>query len=52
MIIGNVGSGVKTRSKLQDFESHFALLSEIEPSSVEIALSDIDWVTAMQDELV
>ena len=51
LIISNVNSGVKTRSNLQDIESHFALLSEFEPNNVEDALNDGNWINAMQDEL-
>ena len=37
---------------MQEIENHFALLSEIEPSCVEEALNDNDWINAMRDELM
>ena len=43
LIIGDLQSRVRTRGRLQDFESHFALLSEIEPNNVDIALKDENW---------
>ena len=50
-VMGNVGSGVKTRSSFKDFENHFALLADFEPTCVDDALKDSSWINAMQEEL-
>ncbi|KAJ9560513.1 hypothetical protein OSB04_005673 [Centaurea solstitialis] len=52
-IIGSPSRNVQTRSsKKSDNLSLFAcFLSEFEPSEIDQALSDPDWVRAMQDEL-
>ncbi|KAK1397203.1 hypothetical protein POM88_007066 [Heracleum sosnowskyi] len=51
LIIGDPGVGVKTRSATQN-ECHYSgFLSEMEPKKTEEALTDPDWVIAMQDEL-
>ena len=50
-IIGDPDTGVQTRRATQN-ECNFAgFLSQIEPKKVEEALSDPDWVSAMQEEL-
>ena len=46
-IIGNVQSGVKTRQQLQNEVEFAAFISKIEPTCVEEALSDCDWIIAM-----
>lgn len=52
MIIGKKDDPIRTRSSLRNSEtSLFGLVSIIEPTSVEEALQDNDWVLAMQDEL-
>ncbi|XP_019184819.1 PREDICTED: uncharacterized protein LOC109179781 [Ipomoea nil] len=49
-VIGNVQEGVRTRASLH--ESMMAcFLSQMEPKTIEEALSDPDWVIAMQEEL-
>ena len=47
-VIGNVGSNVKTRSSFKDIENHFSLLVDFEPSCIDDALKDSNWINAMQ----
>ena len=50
-IIGDPDTGVRTRRATQN-ECNFAgFLSQMEPKKVDEALSDPDWVSAMQEEL-
>jgi hypothetical protein len=50
-IIGDIQSGVQTRSRLVSFCEHYSFVSSIEPTKIEEALNDVDWVTAMHKEL-
>jgi hypothetical protein len=50
-ILGNISKGVTTRSRLANFCEHYSFVSSIEPSRVEEALQDPDWVLAMQEEI-
>jgi hypothetical protein len=50
-ILGDISKGVTTRSRLAAFCEHYSFVSSIEPSRVEEALQDPDWVLAMQKEL-
>nr|GFA09296.1 hypothetical protein [Tanacetum cinerariifolium] len=50
-IIGDLKSSVRTRGQLANSCLFSRLLSSIEPSNVAEALRDVDWVSAMQDEL-
>ena len=50
-VIGNVNKGVKTRSSILNEVTFSAFISEIKPLNVDEALSDNDWVIAMQEEL-
>jgi len=50
-ILSELNTGVQTRSKLKNFCTFYAFLSNIEPKNVSEALADSDWVTAMQEEL-
>jgi hypothetical protein len=50
-IIGDISRGVQTRSRLDSFCEHFSLVSFIEPKKIKEALSDVDWVNAMHEEL-
>jgi hypothetical protein len=50
-ILGDIGKGVTTRSRLANFCEHYSFVSSIEPFRVEEALQDPDWVLAMQEEL-
>ena len=50
-IIGSPSKGVRTCSKHASFCEHYSFVSCIEPTSIEEALEDSDWVMAMQEEL-
>jgi len=50
-ILSDLNTGVQTRSKLKNFCAFYAFLSNIEPKNVNEALADLEWVTAMQEEL-
>nr|GFA79065.1 hypothetical protein [Tanacetum cinerariifolium] len=50
-IIGDPKSSVRTRGQLANSCLFSCLLSFIEPANVAEALKDIDWVSAMKDEL-
>jgi len=50
-ILTDLNSGVQTRSRLKNFCTFYAFLSHIEPKNVYKALTDADWITAMQEEL-
>ena len=50
-IIGDITSGVQTRSRLASFYEYYSFVSSIEPTKIEEALQDIDWVNAMHEEL-
>ena len=50
-IIGSPSKGVRTRSKHASFCEHHLFVSCIEPTSIEEALEDSDWVMAMKEEL-
>jgi len=50
-IIGNKESPRRTRSHFKPEESALGLLSMIEPTKVDEALTDDGWILAMQDEL-
>jgi hypothetical protein len=52
LIIGSPTKGVMTRSqKLASFIEHHSFVFCIEPTSVEEALQDADWINAMHEEL-
>jgi uncharacterized membrane protein YciS (DUF1049 family) len=51
LILGDPDVGVRTRSATQNQCHYSGFLSEMEPKVTEEALSDPDWVIAMQDEL-
>jgi hypothetical protein len=50
-IIGDISRGIQTRSKLTLFCAHSSFVSYKEPTEIEEALKDADWVNAMHDEL-
>ena len=49
-IIGEPSQGIRTRSSLRS-ESNLALISEIQPESIDEALTDQNWIEAMKEEL-
>ena len=52
LIIGSPSKGVMTRSqKLASFIEHHSFVSYFEPTKVEEALQDPDWINAMHEEL-
>ncbi|GKD37063.1 hypothetical protein Tco_1257270 [Tanacetum coccineum] len=50
-VIGDPKLSVHTRGQLTNSCLFACLLSSIEPANVAEALKDVDWVSAMQDEL-
>jgi hypothetical protein len=50
-ILSDIKKGVTTRSHVVTFCQHHSFVSSLEPSKVEDALHDPDWVVAMQEEL-
>jgi hypothetical protein len=50
-ILGDIHKGVTTRYRVAHFCEHYSFVSSIEPYRVEDALTDLDWVLAMQEEL-
>nr|GEU55823.1 hypothetical protein [Tanacetum cinerariifolium] len=50
-IIGDPKLSVRTRGQLANSCLFLCLLSSIEPTNVAEALKDVDWVSAMQEEL-
>jgi hypothetical protein len=51
-ILGDISKVVTTRSRLANFCEHYSFVSSTEPFRVEEALQDLDWVLAMQEEVV
>ena len=52
LIIGSPSKGVMTHSqKLASFIAHLSFVSCYEPTKVEEALQDPDWINAMHEEL-
>src|ERR1044072_6647876 len=50
-IIGDISQGVTTRLNLKDACLNMTFVSQIEPSKVDEALEDDQWISAMQEEL-
>ena len=50
-IIGQIEQGVSTKCKLNYFCENIAFVSQIEPTSINNALSVEKWIDAMNDEL-
>ena len=50
-IVGDIESGVQTRSRLASFCEHYSFVSSFEPTKIEDALMDVDGVNAMHEEL-
>jgi hypothetical protein len=52
LIIGRPSKGVITRSqKFASFIEHHTFVSCVEPTYIDEALKDLDWVNAMHEEL-
>ncbi|PNX55952.1 hypothetical protein L195_g049586, partial [Trifolium pratense] len=51
-IIGNTEDGVRTRRALQNNENDLAMISQIEPKSINEAIIDESWIEAMKEELL
>jgi hypothetical protein len=50
-IVGDINKGAQTRSRLASFCKHYSFVSCGEPTRIEEALDDLDWVNAMHEEL-
>jgi hypothetical protein len=50
-VLGEINKGVQTRSRLASFCEHYSFVSCGEPTRIEEALDDLDWVNAMHEEL-
>ena len=51
LIIGDPDVGVRTKSATQNECLYSVFLSKMEPKKIEEALTDPDWVVAVQEEL-
>jgi len=52
LVMGNPSSGVRTRRRqYASFCEHYSFVSCLEPTNIDEALMDPDWVMAMQEEL-
>ena len=50
-VIGELSARVKTRRATQEEALFSCYVSQHEPNSIEEALEDSNWITAMQEEL-
>ncbi|KAI4342279.1 hypothetical protein MLD38_026921 [Melastoma candidum] len=50
-VIGDVQKGIQTRRYVNIFCEHSAFLSQKEPTNIDEALADLNWIIAMQEEL-
>ena len=50
-VIGEMNEGVRTRKRFNEEAQFSAFISQIEPKNVEEALTDNDWIIAMEEEL-
>jgi hypothetical protein len=50
-IVGDINKCVQTQSRLASFCEHYSFVSYGEPTRIEEALDDLDWVNAMHEEL-
>jgi hypothetical protein len=50
-IMGDISKGVQTRSRVASFCQHYSFVSFHEPTRVDEALVDPDWVMSVQEEL-
>ena len=52
LVIGNPSGGVRTRRRqYASFCEHYSFVSCLEPTNIDEALEDPDWVMAMQEEI-
>ncbi|PNX59653.1 hypothetical protein L195_g059794, partial [Trifolium pratense] len=51
-IIGSTADGVRTRRAAQNKENNLAMISQIEPKSINEAIIDESWINAMKEELL
>ena len=51
LIIGDPSQGIRTRSSFRDNLDYLVFISQTEPSCIEEAESDPNWMLAMQEEL-
>ena len=52
LILGDLSSGIITRSSFRNTCEHAAFISQIEPKSFADAENDESWIVAMQEELI
>ena len=50
-VIGQIHKDVSTKNSLNLLCEHMAFVSQIEPKTVQEALNDSNWISAMQEEL-
>lgn len=50
-IVSDPGKGTQTRAQIRNFCAFYAYLSIMEPKNNKEALTDSDWIVAMQEEL-
>ena len=50
-IVGDLNKGVQTRSRLATYCENYSFVSFMEPTRVQEALKDSDWINAMNEEL-
>jgi hypothetical protein len=50
-IVGDINKCLQTRSRLASFCEHYTFVSCAEPTRIEEALDDLNWVNAMHEEL-
>ncbi|KAK2356045.1 putative mitochondrial protein [Trifolium repens] len=51
-IIGDTGDRVRTRRSFQVNENNLAMISQIEPKTIDEAIVDESWIEAMEEELM
>ena len=48
-IIGQIHKGVSTKITIANYCKHMALISQVEPKSIDEALKDENWTAAMHE---